>query len=442
MARDFAILYGCAAKTLFRFYAWRLLLRSGEEAFSEPLVLWVPGTKTHKSSAARLAFVSNQEKPGLRNVYALGAVSFLTDVSTEMVLGFLPVYVVQELGATRAILGAMEGLGEFANYLFRLFSGFLSDKIGRRKPLVFAGYALSAAAKPLFAFAKTPLDAVAVRVADRVGKGIRTSPRDALLSQSVDEKAAGKAFGLHRTLDQFGAILGPLIASALLPLIGPRNVFILSFVPAALALIVLWLLVVDVKLQRSESSVFKGLPQVLKGDFPLLLVAFAALGLGWYDFSFVLLRSAELGLAVGLVPLVYLGLNVFHTLVGYPAGVLSDKLGRKPLLALSMLLFSAASLAMAYSSGVWSIIYVVALYGLHFGIYETVSRAVIPSYAPPELRGAAYGVFYLVTGLSMLAGMSLVGYLWDAYGRVAAFTYSSIMGVAAGMLTAYLAVRN
>ncbi|MEM4666827.1 MAG: MFS transporter [Thermofilum sp.] len=385
---------------------------------------------------------SGKSKPGLRNVYALGTVSFLTDVSTEMVLGFLPVYVVQELGATRTVLGLMEGLSEFTNYLFRLLSGFLSDKIGRRKPLVFVGYFLSTVAKPLFAFARTPADAVAVRVADRVGKGIRTSPRDALLSQSVDEKIAGRAFGLHRTLDQSGAVLGPLLASALLPLLGPRNVFLLSFVPAALALAVLLLFVVEVGVERREASVLRGLSKVVKGDFALLLVAFAVLGLGWYDFSFVLLKSAELGLALSMVPLVYLGLNVFHTLVGYPAGVLSDRVGRKPLLALSMLLFSAASLAMAYSAGVWSILYVVALYGLHFGIYETVSRAVIPSYAPPELRGAAYGVFYIVTGFSMLVGMSLVGYLWDAYGKVLAFTYSAGMGLAAAALAAYLAVKR
>ncbi|MEM1517356.1 MAG: MFS transporter, partial [Thermofilum sp.] len=211
---------------------------------------------------------------------------------------------------------------------------------------------------------------------------------------------------------------------------------------AALALAVLLLFVVEVGVERREASVLRGLSKVVKGDFALLLVAFAVLGLGWYDFSFVLLKSAELGLALSMVPLVYLGLNVFHTLVGYPAGVLSDRVGRKPLLALSMLLFSAASLAMAYSAGVWSILYVVALYGLHFGIYETVSRAVIPSYAPPELRGAAYGVFYIVTGLSMLVGMSLVGYLWDAYGKVLAFTYSAGMGLAAAALAAYLAVKR
>lgn len=390
----------------------------------------------------RLAFVSNQERPGLRNVYALGAVSFLTDVSTEMVLGFLPVYVVHELGASRTILGVMEGLSEFANYLFRLFSGFMSDKVGRRKPLVFAGYFLSTVAKPLFAFARTPADALVVRVADRVGKGIRTSPRDALLSQSVDEKMAGKAFGLHRTLDQSGAVLGPLLAAALLPVLGPRNVFLLSFIPAALALMVLLLFVAEVRFERRESSVLRGLSRVVRGDFLLLLVTFAVLGLGWYDFAFVVLRSAELGLALSTAPIVYLGLNLFHTLVGYPAGVLSDKVGRKPLLALSMLFFSAASLVMAHTAGVLSVLYVVTLYGLHLGIYETVSRAIIPSYAPPELRGAAYGVFYLVTGLSMLAGMSLVGYLWDAYGRSVAFTYSAGMGLAAATLAAYLAVKR
>lgn len=379
------------------------------------------------------------EKAGMRNVYALGAVSFFTDVSTEMVMGYFPIFAVEELGATRAFLGLIEGVGELFNYFFRMVSGFLSDRLGRRKPLVFAGYALSAASKPMFALASSSLDALVVRAADRAGKGLRTSPRDALISQSVRERSMGKAFGLHRTLDQSGAILGPLLATLLLQAIGARNLFIVSFIPAAVALLILWLFVADVKAEpRGSAALLRGARSLLKGNFLLLLLAFAVLGLGYYDFSFILVRSAELGVASHLVPLVYLALNIFHAAVGYPVGYVSDKVGREPLLGVSLVLFSASSLAMAFLESRLAVMALVALYGFFFGMYETLSRAVVPRYAPDELRGTAYGLFYLTNGLTSLVGMAVVGYLWDSLGRSAAFTYSASLGLVSALLMALL----
>lgn len=385
----------------------------------------------------------NKEKNtvGIRNVYALGAVSFFTDVSTEMVTGYLPIFAVQELGASRVFLGLIEGAGELANYLFRTVSGFISDRLGRRKPMVFLGYTLSTVSKPLFSLASSPVDVLAIRVTDRTGKGIRTSPRDALISQSVSEERSGRAFGLHRTLDQAGAILGPLLTTLLLPLIGARNLFLLSFIPAAVALLILWLFVEDVKTNPRRQELLRGARSLLRGEFVLLLIAFAVFGLGFYDFSFVLLRSSELGVAPELVPLVYLGLNLFHTLVGYPIGLLSDRVGREPLLAASFLLFSASSLSMAYASGLPAVAIIVILYGLFFGAHETLSRAVIPRYTRGELRGTAYGLFYLVYGVATLTGMALVGYIWDTAGRLTAFSYSCVLGVASALLMGILAMR-
>ncbi|MEM4430350.1 MAG: MFS transporter [Thermofilaceae archaeon] len=378
---------------------------------------------------------------GMRNVYSLGFVSLFTDISTEMVMGYLPIFAVQELGASRAFLGLIEGVGELANYLLRIVSGFFSDRLGRRKPLVLAGYALSAVSKPMFAFARTPTDALVVRASDRAGKGLRTAPRDALISQSVKESAMGRAFGLHRTLDQTGAIVGPLLATLLLPLVGPRNLFLLSFIPAAVALLILLLFVTDVRTQPREGNLLRGARSLLRGDFPLLLLAFGLFGLGFYDFSFVLVRSSELGVAGELVPLVYLGLNLFHSMVGYPIGILSDRVGREPLLALSLLLFSASSIAMAYASGLPAVLLLVLLYGLFFGMHETLYRAVIPHFAPSELRGTAYGLFYLVYGPATLLGMTLVGYLWDEYGRALAFTYSAVIGLVSAALLSVLVLR-
>jgi len=383
----------------------------------------------------------DSEKPGLKNVYAMGFVSFFTDVSTEMIMGYLPVFIVQDLGGTKTILGLIEGAGEFANNFFRMISGFLSDRLGKRKPLVFAGYAFSTLSKPLFAVSTTPAEALSVRVMDRTGKGIRTSPRDALLSQSVDEKAAGRAFGLHRTLDQLGAILGPLLAAILLPLIGSRPLFIASFIPGLIALLILWLFVVDVKTAPRKSQLLRGASQILKGDFLLLLATLAVFGTGYYDFSFILVRSTELGITPDLVPLVYMAINLFHTAIGYPAGVLSDKIGREPLLTTSFLLFTLTSLFFAYSSGLFATVLLIVFYGLYFGMYETVSRALVPRHAPSELRGTAYGVFYIVVGLSDLVGMSLVGFIWDSTGRMQAFTYSMLIGIAATILASLLTVR-
>jgi len=380
-------------------------------------------------------------KPGLANVYAMGLVSFFTDVSTEMVTGYLPVFIVSDLGGTRAILGLIEGAGELANNFFRMISGFISDRLGKRKPLVFAGYAFSTLSKPLFSVSTTPTEALSVRVMDRIGKGIRTSPRDALLSQSVDEKVAGKAFGLHRSLDQLGAILGPLLATILLPLIGPRPLFVASFIPGVIALLILWFFVVDVKTAPGKTQLLKGASKIMKGDFLLLLTILAIFGIGYYDFSFILVRSAELGIAPDLVPLVYMAINLFHTAIGYPTGVLSDRIGREPLLATSFILFSLTSLVFTYSSGFTAIILLIVFYGLYFGIYETVSRALVPKYAPSELRGTAYGLLYIVVGLSNLVGMSLVGFIWDNAGRIQAFTYSMLTGIVATVLAVLLAIR-
>ncbi|ABL79048.1 MFS transporter [Thermofilum pendens] len=377
-------------------------------------------------------------KPGIRNVYALGFVSLFTDVSTEMINGYLPVFLVQELGATRALLGLIEGIGELANYFFRLVSGYISDRLGRRKALVFAGYSLSAVSKPLFAFAHSPWDALVVKALDRTGKGIRTSPRDALISQSIDEESSGKAFGLHRTIDQSGAMIGPLLATLLLPLIGPRNLFLVSFIPAVIALAILLAFVVDVKTESREARILKGARQVL-GNKRLLLVlaAFAVMGLGYYDFSFLLVRSREVGVAADLVPLVYLAINLFHTAVGYPSGVLSDRVGKEKVLVGSLVFFALASIALARTENLAGFAVAVVLYGVFFGSYETVSRAILPRFAPPELRGTVYGVFYIATGLATLAGMTVVGYLWDTAGRAVAFTYSATLSLIAALLFAY-----
>ena len=278
-------------------------------------------------------------KLGFRNVVRLGYVSLFTDVSTEMALGVLPFFIVKELGGTVAVLGLIEGVAEAFNYAFRVFAGVVTDRFGRRKPLVLLGYGLSSIAKPLFAVAGSWGDAFAVRVTDRVGKGIRTSPRDALISDSAARPEAGKAFGLHRSLDQLGAILGPFLAFITIPIIGMRGVFWFSFVPAAVALLILLFLVSDTQGPMRRRSVFENAREVMDRRFVLLMLVLGLFALGAYNFSFVLVKAGALGVQESQIPLVYASLNLATVIVGLPAGMLSDKIGKLPVLGLSYVVF-------------------------------------------------------------------------------------------------------
>ncbi len=369
---------------------------------------------------------------GLRNVTNLGIASMFTDVSTEMILGVLPYFVVVQLGATKAMLGLMEGAADFLNYLFRVFSGVISDRVGRRKPLVLLGYGLSTFAKPLFAVATSWTDAFMVRLADRVGKGIRTSPRDALISESVKEARSGRAFGLHRSLDQIGAIIGPLLAFVLLPLLGTRGLFWFSFVPAAIALIVLAFFVQDRRGPGVSTGVLKNARTVLTRRFNLFLIVMGIFALGAYNYSFVLVKASALGVESGTIPLVYATLNVATVAAGLPSGVLADRYGRDKVLVVGFGLFSAASLAgQLANQGALLAFPIAFIYGAYLGISETLQRAVVPSLASNELKGTAYGVYYLVIGSCSLVANLVFGELWDQFSASAAFTYSLVLSAVA-----------
>ena len=276
---------------------------------------------------------------GFRNVVRLGYVSLFTDVSTEMILGVLPFFIVMELGASAVILGIIEGAAEATNYLFRVFAGILTDKIGRRKPLVLLGYGLSSIAKPLFAVTSSWSQAFAVRVVDRAGKGTRTSPRDALISDSVAKSEAGKSFGLHRSLDQVGAVLGPLLAFAAIPFIGIRGIFWLSFLPAAAGLIILVFFVKDTRTTTERKTVFQNARAVLSRQFIFLLVALGIFAIGAYNFSFILLDAGSLGIKENDIPLVYATLNVATVILAIPAGMLADRIGKIQVLCVGYAVF-------------------------------------------------------------------------------------------------------
>ena len=365
-------------------------------------------------------------KSSMRNVFALGFVSFFTDVSSEMVFSLLPAFLLVEIGASRAVLGVVEGLAESLSYVLRMVSGVISDRFRRRKPLVFIGYALSTAVKPLFAVAHTWIEVLAIRISDRVGKGVRTSPRDALLSESVAEKRMGVAFGLHRTLDQLGAIIGPLIASALMLFFAftARDVFWVSFIPGSIALAILVFLVKEREGASRKARLLGDVRRVFSGNFPWLLLSVAVFSLGAFNFSFVLAKAEELNVHVALIPIVYAVINVSHTAVAIPSGVLSDKIGKEKVLIVGYAVFAVSAFLLWASNSQWCAFLVAVVYGVYMGIVETVQRALIPKYAPKELRGTAYGLYYLTAGSCFLVANIVVGALWDTVGIMAAATYS------------------
>lgn len=375
-----------------------------------------------------------------RNVFALGFVSFFTDISSEMVFSLLPTFILGLPGSSRAILGLIEGVAEALSYGMRAVSGVFSDKLRRRKAVVLVGYGLSNIVKPLFAAAQTAVDAFTIRVTDRIGKGVRTAPRDALLSESVSEKSRGTAFGLHRTLDQTGAILGPVIASIAMLFLGltSRDVFWISFIPGLMALLILLFLVQErVGKSAEELKLLKGVRTVLRGSFPLLLVVVTVFSLGAFNFSFVLLNAREANIADALVPLLYAVINVAHTLVAIPSGVLADMIGKERVLVIGYGTFLTTALLILLWPGNYYFAFLIAIiFGIYDGIANTVTRALVPKYAGRTLTGTAYGLYYLVVGVAFFVANTIVGMLWQYFGSSAASIYSLTLSSVAimGML--------
>ncbi len=380
-----------------------------------------------------------------RNVVRLGDVSLFTDVSTEMVLGVLPVnFIIDQLGANAAILGLIEGTAEAVNYIFRVIAGILTDKVGRRKPFVIIGYGLSTIAKPLFAIATSWGQAFAVRVTDRAGKGARTTPRDALISDSIPRSQAGKGFGLHRSLDQVGAVLGPLLAFALLPLVGLRGIFWISFIPGVIALFILLFFVNDARTWARRRSVFENAKAVLTREFVIFLVVLEVFSVGAYNFSFILLTARSVGVQEGLIPLVYAVLNLATVFLGLPAGMLADRTGKPVVLCVSFLVFLATSLAGIFLHGYWLYGFLIAfLFGSYLSIADTVQRAMIPDFTRPELKGTGYAVYYTLIGIGSFVANSVFGSLWTSLSPVAAFQYSiATSGIASIALLIFILGRG
>jgi MFS family permease len=370
------------------------------------------------------------------NVLALGLVSFLTDISSEMIFAVLPFYLTEVLGASPAIFGLIEGLAEGTSAILKGASGVWSDKVRRRKPFVLAGYALSAIVKPLFAFATVWPAALALRVGDRVGKGIRTAPRDAIIAGSTDKATRGAAFGLHRFMDTMGAVVGPLLALALLPALGYSNLFLLTAIPGILAVGVIWFYVKEAKASSGAPVRFtlSGLPR----EYVWYLAVSAVFALANFSWAFYLLRARDLGQALGAAIGLYLIYNMSYALLSYPAGRLSDRLGRRTVIAAGYTLFIVTALGFAYVPfGSPVIIGLFVLYGGFMAVYEGVQRAYVSDLVEEGHRASALGIFNTVLGIGALAAGIWAGVVWQFYGFQSVFAASA--GVAAVALMAFVA---
>ena len=385
-------------------------------------------------------------KKSKRNIFALGFVSFFTDLSSEMVLSLLPTFIISLPGATPAILGLIEGVAEALSYGMRAISGLFSDKIGKRKNLVLVGYGLSNIIKPFFGIVNNVFEAFTIRVFDRVGKGVRTAPRDALICDSTPEENRGAAFGLHRTLDQAGAILGPLLASGLLIFLGftIREIFWVSIIPGLAALVILIFFVKEQSCKTESKFTFlKGIKNVAQKDFLWLLIIVSVFSLGAFNFSFILLYGSEVGISSEFIPLLFALVNVAHVAVAIPAGLLADRIGREKMLFVGYSVFLAVTLAIFIGPAGYFVALVVAvLFGLYQGIVNTVTRAMIPKYVKPNLVGTAYGIYYLVAGFSFLLANLIVGFLWSNFGPNLSVLYSIALTISSLFGFAIFIKRN
>ena len=332
------------------------------------------------------------------------------------------------------ILGAIEGAAESTAALLKLGSGWLSDRVRRRKPLVLLGYGIASLIRPLIGLAQSATQVLAIRVADRVGKGIRGAPRDALIADSVDPAIRGRAFGFHRAADHAGAVVGPLLAFALLRWteMDLRQLFLLTIVPGVLAVAALVFGVREVPRVTETSKRFDPHAR-LGGRFWAFLGVLFIFTLGNSTDAFLLLRAADLGVDAALIPILWAMLHVVKSLSSTPGGALSDRLGRKPLLIAGWLVYAAVYFLLGRAGAEWQVWALFAVYGIYFGLTEGVEKALVADLVPADRRGAAFGWFNLALGVGALPASLIFGAIWDRWGPTAAFTFGAGMALVAAI---------
>ena len=374
------------------------------------------------------------------NVFFLGLVSFLTDVSSEMIFTLLPLFLFNVLHAPTTIIGLVEGASESIASLLRIFSGWLSDRLGKRKSLAILGYGLSTIAKPFMYIATTWGIAFGVRFADRVGKGIRTAPRDALVADSLTPEQRGKGFGIHRAMDTFGAVVGIISAVVVVLLCQGENwalsqatyqqLVLIGIIPAVLALFIFFFV------REPKKAMPTNAPPTTKGSgllsgfdkrFKIFLGIIFLFTLGNSSDAFLVLRAQNLGNPVLHILLMLVLFNFVYASVSTPAGILSDKIGRKRVILLGWLVYALVYLGLAFASpgASWQLWLLFGFYGVYYGLAEGVARALVADLVPVEKRGTAYGLFHGVVGITLLPASLIAGWLWQTVNPSAPFFFGA-----------------
>ena len=362
-----------------------------------------------------------------RTVWALGFVSMFMDISSEIIHALLPLFLTATLGVSVAMVGLIDGVAEATASITKVFSGYLSDRMGKRKPLILIGYGIGALSKPLFAMAGTAPVIMGARFADRIGKGLRGAPRDALVADVTPPDIRGRAFGLRQSIDTVGAFLGPLIAIAAMAAFANdmRSVFWLAVIPAAIAVLLVLVGVEDAKVPPGETTArvpvrMSDLRQLSRA-FWLLVAVGAVFTLARFSEAFLILKANAEGLPLALTPLVLVAMNAVYMLAAYPLGSLSDRVSAKSMLVGGLIVLIAADLVLAILPSLAGAFVGIALWGVHMAVTQGLFAKLVADRSPPELRGSAYGIFNFATGLALLVASVIAGVLWDRSGAGATF---------------------
>jgi MFS family permease len=384
-----------------------------------------------------------------RNVVILGFVSLLNDGASEMIYPLLPAFLTSVLGAGPAALGVIEGIAESTASLLKLYSGYVSDRVKKRKGWIVTGYTLSNIIRPLIAFSTSWLHVLALRFSDRVGKGLRTSPRDAIIADSTPAEFRGKAYGFHRAMDHSGAIIGPLAATALLLVYHDnlKTIFLLSAIPGVLAVS---MLLFGLKEKPSEvpksapASVFNFRSSLheMPGGFQKFLVIVLVFTLGNSTDAFLLLRAQQLGVSVTLLPMIWVVLHIVKMISSVPGGIVSDRIGRKKVIVAGYVVYALVYAGFGAANQHWQAWTLFAFYGIYFGFTEGVEKALVADFAPAHLRGSAFGLYHLVIGAGAFPASLLFGFVWQRYGSAAAFGMGAGLALLAGVMLSALVVRK
>lgn len=372
-----------------------------------------------------------------RNVFFLGLVSLFMDVSSEMIHPLIPLFLSETLHTQKTIIGVIEGVAESTASILKVFSGWFSDRIGRRKPIIFWGYGISVFSRPVLAIASSWMHVLIYRFTDRVGKGVRTAPRDAIIADSSDKSILGKAFGFHRSMDTIGAVIGPSMAFLLLGIFHNRiqSVFWFSMIPGLFALVSILLFVKEV---RPECKMEKATITIRGIDkrFKIFLLITALFTLGKTTEAFLVLRANEIGISIATIPLLYLTFNIVSATFSTPAGIIADRIGKRKTIMMSYILLSLLFIGFATAKTplhAWSLF---VGYGIFVAMNEGIQRAFVATLIRPEMKATGYGIYHTTVGLAALPSGIISGMLWQNIGSYALFYFGAIMSLVSFVLFA------